>query len=660
MPRATRLDRSGFLPATAAYTVLAVVMTWPLAAGLASDVPADLGDPLLNMWILDWMATGLVRVASGAMSLGDLWHANIFHPEPLALAFSEHLFGETIQVLPIHLATGNLILAYNLLFLSTFVLAGLGMYAFAHDLTGRRDAAFIAGLVYAFAPLRFAQIAHIQILGTAWMPLTLLGYRRFIAHGRWTALAGGTAAFLMLGWSCGYYLVYFAPFVPLFVVHQLYAHGRLAAWRTWIALAGAALVVAIGMAPFLAMYAEAQRVHGFERPLAEVLSFSADLGGYLTAPEMARVSGRIFRLWPRPEGEVFVGLTAMAFALAAIAIALASAWRRAVDVPRLTGWRRALGLVLVLVAAVQLTGFVLAIVTGGVTRSVAGVSIRATDAGRIGVSLAVVLLAGLVVSPRLRRMASALARTWIGFAAVATGLAVWLSLGPRPTVLGQPIVGIGLYGLLFDHVPGFDGLRVPARYALVALCFLAPLAAAGCAALLQRVRHPWAVTAVIATIVSIEGLVVPMPVNITWGDGAVVPPPRVYPAAQAPALYRALAALPPGRVVTEFPFGDPAWELRAVYYATVHRQRLVNGYSGGFPPGYRMRVAALQRIAEDPERAWRTLVDAGTTHVVLHRAATTGEEADRIAAWLTARGARRIDAFEDGDELYEITNRAGL
>ena len=31
-------------------------MTWPLALGLARDVPGDLGDSLLNMWILGWGA----------------------------------------------------------------------------------------------------------------------------------------------------------------------------------------------------------------------------------------------------------------------------------------------------------------------------------------------------------------------------------------------------------------------------------------------------------------------------------------------------------------------------------------------------------------------------------------------------------------------------
>ena len=44
-----------------------------------------------------------------------------------------------------------------------------------------------------------------------------------------------------------------------------------------------------------------------------------------------------------------------------------------------------------------------------------------------------------------------------------------------------------------------------------------------------------------------------------------------------------------------------------MYYATVHWKRLVNGYSGAFPQGYKVRVARLQRVAEEPDAAWQAL-----------------------------------------------------
>ena len=192
-----RAASTGVLRATLLYLLLTLAMTWPLAAGIARDVPGDLGDSLLNMWILGWGAEHLPAVATGRMSLHDFWNANIFHPAPLALGFSEHLAGQVLQILPVYYLTGNLILAYNLLFLSSFVLSGLGMYLLVRDLLGD-DAgfswpAFVAGLIFAFVPFRIAQVAHIQSVSSQWMPLALYGFRRFIWHSGSTPPAGQPA-----------------------------------------------------------------------------------------------------------------------------------------------------------------------------------------------------------------------------------------------------------------------------------------------------------------------------------------------------------------------------------------------------------------------------------------------------------------------------------
>ena len=50
------------------YALLALVLTWPLALGLGSDVPGDLGDSLLNMWILGWGAAHVPRLLTGSIS----------------------------------------------------------------------------------------------------------------------------------------------------------------------------------------------------------------------------------------------------------------------------------------------------------------------------------------------------------------------------------------------------------------------------------------------------------------------------------------------------------------------------------------------------------------------------------------------------------------
>ena len=119
---------------------------------------------------------------------------------------------------------------------------------------------------------------------------------------------------------------------------------------------------------------------------------------------------------------------------------------------------------------------------------------------------------------------------------------------------------------------------------------------------------------------------------------------------QAPPVYARIAALPRGTVITEFPFGDVAWEIRYVYYAAAHWKPITNGYSGAFPPRYKERVARLQRVTANPEAAWQTLRDSGTTHVVFHRNAfARSEDADAVETWLKSHGATELERFPDGD-----------
>ena len=107
--------------------------------------------------------------------------------------------------------------------------------------------------------------------------------------------------------------------------------------------------------------------------------------------------------------------------------------------------------------------------------------------------------------------------------------------------------------------------------------------------------------------------------------------------------------------ITEFPFGDAAWEIRYVYYAVAHSKPITNGYSGAFPPRYKERVARLQRIATDPEAAWQSLQDSGSTHAVIHRNAfANAVDADTVEDWLKSHGATEVERFPDGDILLKL------
>ncbi len=246
---------SGAWAMAAIYLVAAIAMTWPLATVMHRQVAGDLGDPLFNCWILEWTGGQVLSALHGDFAaLSHYWDANIFYPARLTLAYSEHLTPLMLQVLPVLAATRNIILCYNLLLLSTFVLSGLGMYLLVRELTGQPLAALLAGFAFAFAPYRLDQYGHLEVLTSQWMPFALYGFRRFFVTARLRPLAGGALALLAQALSCGYYMAYFTPFAVAYCLYEMATRGMLRDMRTWrvLVVAGGAvlLIVALFLRPY--------------------------------------------------------------------------------------------------------------------------------------------------------------------------------------------------------------------------------------------------------------------------------------------------------------------------------------------------------------------------------------------------------------------------
>ena len=99
-------------------------------------------------------------------------------------------------------------------------------------------------------------------------------------------------------------------------------------------------------------------------------------------------------------------------------------------------------------------------------------------AGGTGVAL-------LAVSAQARTTARQLLASPAGLFAVVTLLAVAMSLGPDIHSRGRLVEKGSLYAVFYRVAPGFDGLRVPARFGMIVAFGLAALAGSG-AAVKQR------------------------------------------------------------------------------------------------------------------------------------------------------------------------------
>jgi hypothetical protein len=660
------LKRTGdAVAASGAYALLTLVLTWPLVRGIGRDVPADLGDPLLNVWILSWDADHMWRAIGGNFgALREYWHANIFHPHPLALAYSEHLTPQALMILPVWALTKNPFLCYNLAFLATFVLSALGMYLFVRELTASRGAAFVAGVAYGFAPYRFGTMSHVQILSSMWMPLALLGIHRFLETRRAAALAAAAAAWTIQNLSCSYYLVFFSPILVLYVACEITRRNLWTDTSVLIRLATALALVALATAPFVAPYMQLRQLGFSPRSLAETASFSADVYGYATADVGLRLWGGLLGAWPRPENALFPGFTIGLLA----ALALLGQWRTArrasqLQKPKPDGANegapanarrlltKLLGLLVIASSCV-----VVAVLLGWTLQlHVAGVYLRITRIQRVLVFGLVLFAVLLLLSARARQTACLWFGSSVGILALLTVFAFAMSLGPQIYSRGRLIAEWNVYSAFYDFVPGFDGLRVPARFAMVVALGLAALAGQG-AALFARGRHGATYVALATTFIAAESWAAPIPlnVNLDYKQSGLTPlPPRLAWEPDIPPVYRVIAGLPPSSAVIELPYGEVAFETRYMIYSISHWRRLVNGYSGGMPDRSGLWAERFKEVLDKPAAAWQAVIESQATHIVVHEASFSDGGGPRVSEWAREHGAHELAAF-GGDRIFSI------
>lgn len=513
------------LLAAAALVAITSVYTWPLLLYANTAVAHDRGDPLLVTWILWWTSHTIPLTAAW-------WNAPAFHPAAGVLAFSENLLGLAPIAVPINAVTRSPLLAYNIAFLLSYVLSGLGAYLLAFVLTRRHGASFVAAIAFAFAPYRLSHTQHLQLLSSYWMPVAIATLHLFVRAPtwRWAALFAGS--WLLQALACGYYFFFLSIFALLWLAW--FAPGRLSV-RQLVRLGTAWAIAALALAPVLLGYRSIHAGYGFRRSPVEVVNYSADIAGLFAAsPDSLVWSG--LRFADGAESEIFPGLT-----------------------------------------------------------------------------LVVLLLVGLVVLRGRSRHESQGALLFYAGSAVL----MWtLALGPVPKLSGVAVGVPGPYALL-AQLPGFDGMRVPARLWMMSVLGLAAAAALVVARIeSRRVRRAVVAAASLGMLLD------------AW--------PRAFPVVAAPGTRVTTGT---ARVRLGLPLEA---ETETMFGAIPQGRRVVNGYSGYWAPQH----AALRYLLanHDPTILGR-LAATEPIEVIVESAG------DRGGAWTSYveryAGVRKTDSGPD-------------
>ena len=509
-----------------------------LIEGIGVSIAGDLGDPLLNTWILWWNSQ------QGPLT-DAYWNAPAFAPMPNALALSETLLGLTWLTTPLQWMGASPSVTYNVMLIVAPVLNGLSAYWLCLVLTSRRDAAFIGALAFAFAPYHAARISHLQTEMMFYMPVALVGLHRFWTTGRrrWLVLFAVSTA--LNGLACGYFLLYFGVLLVMAVAWLAVSSGDLKKLTAVIAAAG---VAAMTIAPVMLRYRAVREELGLTRSGIEHESLSADLTSIALGSNHLAV-------WPvhtpphQTEIAAYPGIVIGALLLIAGGVVLSRRLRSPLDRPPM-----------------------LTIVVAGLAMATIAFGAIAIDRPYkvIGVGLDVLLIVVLASKPFRD-----LIRSGSIPALYVSGLIVsaLLSLGPVGRVLGHRFWYKAPFAWLMT-LPGYDWARVPARFSSIQVLCLAVLAAFAVIRLWPAVtRVSLVAMATIAALIVVDG----------W---------RKVPIARVPAA--ASIALT-GDLVIELPTDGWVEDARAMYRGTFHRRPVMNGYSGFVPPHYVPLQADLRK-----------------------------------------------------------------
>jgi hypothetical protein len=643
-PRSAAGEAWRLAAAFAVYALLAALYLRPIWRVLGTHLPAGLGDPLFNLYILKWVAHEAHRGFAG------FWDAPFFYPTHDVLAYSDHLLGPGLAAAAFTALVPDgvprWVPAYNLLLWSSFAATGLAACFVLRRGGFGWAAAWLGGAMYAFSPFRWDQLTHLQVLLMQLIPLTLWSFDRLLERPSRSRAALFLGCYLLhLSGGCYLALMIHVPLAVL-LANRLPELRRTGRWRAALpVLGGAAMIAAAAAGSLFGKYREVARAAGLQWGPGVLRTWGASLLSYLTPSESNFYSALLPEFLHRPENTLFPGWLAAGLAL----LGACDLWRRpraaaAAPEAQLSAWRRAILAALLALAAV---GWL-----AGEARTwsaptaplfhLEGLPRWATR--NYGVPMALVTLGcgGWLV----------LRRRWKGSRASR-----WSELDPWPRgLLAAGAVTAALsFPIFFDPLarllPGLGGMRVPARFNAFTSLAIVWLAAAAIDRRLRgwrpapRRRHALIVTAVAALL-----LLEVCPRQVGWDE--------LEEEDDFPDVTQWIADQPDIHAVLEVPLVDPSLpapylvNVSYMYYSTLHWKPLVNGYSAHVPLATEWLSQRCCWPAPDAETLARLRL-WGVTHILIHRSELPLGQRQELDRWEATGQAERLYAG-GGDRVYRI------
>jgi hypothetical protein len=290
------------------FAALSIAMTWPLGRPTGVLVP-DSDDAYFSIWRMSWVAHQLTADPA------QLFDANVFYPERNTLAFSDAMLLVGLFATPLLWLGIGPTIVHNALLIVALLTSAVAAFALARRLGASAAGGVVAGIVFGFAPYRFAHIAHLELQWVVWMPLAMLALQQL-------AEKPGVVIGLVLGvlvtaqtFSSIYYGVFLSMYLAFAVVIAFIRSRAKASFATEVAMALAPLTVVVLV--YGPPYVETRAAFG-GRSTDEQQRYSASPGDFLRVPPLNALRGSPHTTEAPDERSLYPG--AVPVLLAAVAL----------------------------------------------------------------------------------------------------------------------------------------------------------------------------------------------------------------------------------------------------------------------------------------------------------------------------------------------------
>jgi hypothetical protein len=586
------------------FVLLTFIHLFPLSLHPDRSVSETI-DSLLNTWILSHVRHQFFS------DPGNLFQANIFYPYSNTLTYSEHLLPQALLSLPVDFVSRNPILAYNCVFLLAYFLNGYVMFLFVRYLTKSQLAALACGIMFAFNTYNFNHISHLQLLYAWPIPLAFLFAHKYFEDSRLKDSVLFSLCLVLQALCCVYYGLFFVSIlivvIPVFLILYREKINIYFILKLGVPLVLAGSMLLVFSLPYLSLF----NTFGFQRGLTK----GANLLNYLAVNPHNVIFARFLNSLGKHEYFLSPGIAALL--LTAFFI-----WRKRHLFRIKTKILRWIALAVVLINAV-----VVAVVQwrGGFSLNLGLFSLSAHNTAKpaftiFGVGILILLVSFLKDIFRKKEKTSLENKNLFLY----TILFVWallLSFGSSFSMLGDSFSAFPLpFQWFYNHLPGFKGIRVPSRFAIFVIFATVVLAGYGIKListyLKRRQAKVWASIALVLFL-NLEYLSLPQRMRFVPVRNDI------------PPTYRWLKGLPKKDIIIELPFRQPIGsDAVYMYFSIFHRKRMVNGYSGFFPPA--ILYIRKMFMAFPSWSCLDILKELEVDYVVMHKRMWKEREAKRV------------------------------